>query len=270
MNKLLLSMILLCSFFQITYGQVGINTDQVDPSAIFEVKATDKGILTPRVALEAIDNTDTPIQNPAPGLFIFNTTTSAPEAAIATAVSPGFYYFDGTIWQRIFNNGFALEFKQTAELMGVVTSEGLPIPGLDTGDFSVPFKGTYQIKVTSYYTAGDPINDTDAACQGDFRLYRLENNNTNTFLEMAYVTSESKYIENAVGEFNNLGNQYTLIHNIDLDANTNYRFFVAGSQWICHNTNISYFGKETDEFTGSNGIIEGQYGEMTITLVEQK
>ena len=270
MNKLLLSTVLIISFLHTVYSQVGINTNQVDPSAVFEVKSTDKGILTPRVALVASDNTNAPIQNPAPGLFVFNTATSAPGTSASTAISPGFYYFDGNRWQRIFNNGFSLEFKQTAELMGVVTSQALPIPGLDTGDFSVPFKGTYQIKVTAYYTAGDPINDTDAACQGDFRLYQVEDDDSRTFLEMTYVTSESKYIDSAVGEFNNLGNQYTFLHNIDLDANTNYRFLIAGSQWICHNTNVSYFGKETTDFNGSNGLDDGQYGEMTITLVEQK
>lgn len=263
-------MLCICALSNKTYGQVGINTDQIDPSAILEVKATDKGILTPRVALLSTDNTDAPIQNPAAGLFVFNTATSPSGTNVATAISPGFYYFDGSRWQRIFNNGFALEFKQTAELMGIVTSEALPIPGLDTGDFTVPFKGTYQIKVTAYYTAGDPINNTDAACQGDFRLYQVDSDNSRNFLEMTYVTSESKYIDTAVGEFNNLGNQYTFLHNIDLEANTDYRFLIAGSQWICHNTNISYFGKETTSFNGSNGIDDGQYGEMTITLVEQK
>ncbi len=270
MNKYFLLIIATCSFLQICNSQVGINTDIVDQSAALEIRSTDKGILLPRVELVATDNTVTPVLNPATGLLVFNTTASNIAGNNLTAISPGFYYFDSVRWQRLFNNGFTLNFKQTAELQGVVSSVALPVPGLDTGVFTVPFKGTYQVKATSYYTAGDPINDSDAACQGDFRLYKVETNGTRTFLEMAYVMSESKFLSNATGEFNNLGNQYTLIRNIELEPNVDYRFLIAGSQWICHNTNISYFGKATNAFTGSNGLVDGQYGEMTISLVEQK
>ncbi|WP_405378334.1 hypothetical protein [Nonlabens sp. Asnod3-A02] len=271
MNKLLLiTSCLITILINSTYlnAQVGVNTTSIDPSAVLEVTSTDKGILIPRVALIASDNVVTPITNPAAGLFVFNTATS--NTPSSNSVSPGYYYFNGIRWKRIFNNGFTLEFKQTAELMGLVSSQALPVPGLDTGRFTVPFKGTYQISVTCYYTAGDPINNSDAACQGDFRLYQVEDDNSRTFLEMAYSMSESKFIPQRPGEFNNLGNQFTLIHNIDLEANTSYQFLVAGSQWLCHNTNVSYFGKDTSNYEGSNGITEGQYGELTISLVEQK
>jgi len=265
-----LQLIIICTLTTVIQlsAQVGINTTNVHPSAALEVNATDKGILLPQVELIATDNTINPVNNPAAGLFVYNTATSGSKAS--NSVSPGYYYFNGNRWKRIFNNGFTLEFKQTAELMGVVSSQALPVPGLDTGIFTVPFKGTYQISVTCYYTAGDPINDSDAACQGDFRLYEVESDNSRTFLEMAYVMSESKFFAGASGEFNNLGNQYTLIRNLELDANTPYQFLIAGSQWLCHNTNISYFGKETSDYTGANGLSEGQYGEMTISLVEQK
>jgi hypothetical protein len=53
-------------------GQVGINTDgsSPNPSAMLDVKSTDKGFLLPRMTTTQRDN----ISNPEPGLLIFNTS----------------------------------------------------------------------------------------------------------------------------------------------------------------------------------------------------
>lgn len=70
----------------VSYGQnVGINGDGSTPdaSAILDVKATDKGMLVPRMTAAQ----KTAIVSPATGLLIYQTDNS-----------PGFYYFNGTVW----------------------------------------------------------------------------------------------------------------------------------------------------------------------------
>lgn len=89
------------------YGQVGINTDTPDPSAIIEVSAdsppgstvvTKKGMLIPRVALsDAVDVTTIP--DPAKGLLVINTANSGtyPTEVLANE----YYYWDGAHWERL-------------------------------------------------------------------------------------------------------------------------------------------------------------------------
>ncbi len=78
---------------------VGINDTGAagDNSAMLDVQATDKGMLVPRVALLAKNNTN-PVTAPATSLLVYNTATSG---SGVNAVRPGFYYWDGTEWKRL-------------------------------------------------------------------------------------------------------------------------------------------------------------------------
>jgi len=72
-------------FFTFTlWSQVAINTegDDPDPSAMLDVKATDKGLLIPRLTNQQMQG----INNAAEGLLVYNKDEKA------------FYYFDGTEW----------------------------------------------------------------------------------------------------------------------------------------------------------------------------
>ncbi|MEI6437009.1 MAG: hypothetical protein WCP32_19460, partial [Bacteroidota bacterium] len=66
------------------FCQVGINTDGIQPdsSAMLDVKATDRGLLIPRIPTAARDL----IPSPATGLLIYNTTTNQ------------FNYYNGNYW----------------------------------------------------------------------------------------------------------------------------------------------------------------------------
>jgi hypothetical protein len=95
--------LLLCIFTAISivislqsFCQVGINTDnsQPDPSAVLDLKSTNKGLLPPRVSLTAINSTD-PITSPAIGLLVYNTANAG---APPNNVVPGYYYWNGTNW----------------------------------------------------------------------------------------------------------------------------------------------------------------------------
>lgn len=82
---------------------IGINTTGALPaaSAMLDISATDRGVLVPRIALTAT-NVAAPVTAPAASLLVYNTNTAG---AGATAVSPGYYYWNGTVWLRIATDG---------------------------------------------------------------------------------------------------------------------------------------------------------------------
>ncbi len=84
---------------------VAINTTGVaaNASSMLDVNATDKGILIPRVVLSAT-NVAAPVAGPLTSLMVYNTATAG---AGAFAVTPGYYYWDGTQWLRMLNTGNA-------------------------------------------------------------------------------------------------------------------------------------------------------------------
>ena len=95
MKKQLLIPILFL-FFLKGYTQIGINT--TTPNAMLDISSTTNGLLIPRIALTA-DNVVTPVVNPQGGAvaistMIYNTAT----VAGVNGVSPGYYYWSGTLW----------------------------------------------------------------------------------------------------------------------------------------------------------------------------
>lgn len=87
--------LLLTSF--VGFSQVGIGTVTPDPSSILDISASEKGILIPRVALgDVTDSMLDGINTAATGLLIFNTN-----ASVTGGSGVGYYYFNGTNWERI-------------------------------------------------------------------------------------------------------------------------------------------------------------------------
>lgn len=81
MRFIIILVVLLVSF-QVS-AQVGIGTTTPDASAMLDITSTDSGILIPRMTQAQRDA----IATPATGLLIYQTDNS-----------PGFYYYNGTIW----------------------------------------------------------------------------------------------------------------------------------------------------------------------------
>ncbi len=75
---------------------IGINATGAAPnaSAMLDVSATNKGVLIPRVALSSTTDATT-VPGAATSLLVYNTATAG---SGATAVYPGYYYWDGTQW----------------------------------------------------------------------------------------------------------------------------------------------------------------------------
>jgi hypothetical protein len=99
--------LLLCflSFAFKTFSQnVGINGTAAtpDPSAMLDVSAINKGLLIPRVALTAA-NVAGPVTSPLTSLLIYNTATAGTSP---NDVVPGFYFWDGSKWQRFVSSTF--------------------------------------------------------------------------------------------------------------------------------------------------------------------
>src|SRR3970040_1583489 len=83
------------------FAQIGIGTNT--PRGALEISSATNGFLTPQVALTAA-NTYAPVLNPqtagAPitGTVVYNTSSAG---AGVTLVTPGYYYWDGSLWLRL-------------------------------------------------------------------------------------------------------------------------------------------------------------------------
>ncbi|MFN3917919.1 MAG: tail fiber domain-containing protein [Flavobacteriales bacterium] len=102
--KKILSLVALSGFaFPVIAQNVGINATGNTPnaSAMLDVESTDKGILIPRVSLNAT-NVVAPVTTPANSLMVYNTNTAG---SGITAVSPGYYYWNGSNWARVATDG---------------------------------------------------------------------------------------------------------------------------------------------------------------------
>ncbi|GEQ85527.1 hypothetical protein ULMS_10350 [Patiriisocius marinistellae] len=161
------SCFLLCSLF--TNAQVGINTTTPSASSALDITSTNKGFLMTKVALTGTDDMTTITPSPTIGLLVYNTASTG---SSGTEVVPGFYYFNGTSWRRFYTQGYTLSYDQTTEITASANdTEYVLLPGLDTGDITVPFSGTYQIRVEGYYAAGNLIDTSgDGAAQGSISL----------------------------------------------------------------------------------------------------
>lgn len=94
MKKSFLFLLVIIFFAGLSWGQVGIGTSSPSSAAKLDISATDKGFLPPRVALTG-SGSSTPITGQLEaGLLIYNTAT-------ISDVTPGYYYWSGTVWKRL-------------------------------------------------------------------------------------------------------------------------------------------------------------------------
>ncbi len=248
-------------------SQVGIGTITPSAGAILDITSDDKGVLLPRVELTGTDDMSTVTPEATTGLLVYNTVI---DGAPAVQVTPGFYYWNGSQWARLYNQGYTLKYEQTDEVIADVNNTIYSdLKGLDTGSIQVPFSGTYQILINAFYTAGDLIStSSDGAGQGSIGLFMSTNGGTEVNLKEIYLTSSSKQILST--SMNGLAQNGTILINVDLDANDTYTFVVRGREWLTNNVNTGYFGRDTSAYSGSSGVDTAMKGAMSITLVKQQ
>jgi hypothetical protein len=114
MKNVPLMLFCLCSL--IGYSQVGIGTTTPAASSILELESTTQGLLITRMTQDQREE----INAPSTGLLIFQTD-----------ISPGFYYFDGTIWRPF--GGFDNDWlgPGTADNTGFIYHQGTASVGRD-------------------------------------------------------------------------------------------------------------------------------------------
>lgn len=256
-------------FSSISYAQVGVNTTSPASGALLDVFSSDKGFIMPRVALQATNITAPITPAPATGLMVYNTVTDG--TPLSVQVTPGFYYWSGSQWARLYNQGYTLYYTQSAQVQAVAPSTTyVQLPSLDTGVISVPFSGTYQIRVNANMAAGTLIATTsDGASQGSVSLWQ-ETNAVPAAVPVKenYLTSSSKRIGSTT--INSLAQNTTIIWNVDLDADDTHRFYVMGREWLQNNVGFGWFGKDTNGYSGASGVNTALRGTMTITLIKQQ
>lgn len=125
--KYITSIIIILLFSQTLLAQgVAINEDNSnpDPTAILDVKSTNKGMLVPRMS----STQRTAITTPAIGLLVFDLTSN------------GFWYFDGTVWVEI-NSGSASNqtLSYTGNTLNISSGNSVVIPN---GDITSVVAGT--------------------------------------------------------------------------------------------------------------------------------
>ena len=117
-----------------TTGDIGIGTSSPSESAILDLTSSSKGLLPPRVTLTAKSGTSSPIASPTTGLIAYNTASAGTGG---DAVTPGYYYYNGTIWTRMDPEGWSTGVPIT---FGAVTT--------------APTKGTIVIDYVKYRNIG--------------------------------------------------------------------------------------------------------------------
>ncbi|TJZ59846.1 hypothetical protein FAZ15_13190 [Sphingobacterium olei] len=104
MKNLILAAVFLATAWvgQAVYAQQGFGTNTPDKSAAVDIVSTKRGLLVPRIALEAL-NSAAPVTAPANSLFVYNTATTNTGT---NDVTPGYYYWEaaGAKWVRFISS----------------------------------------------------------------------------------------------------------------------------------------------------------------------
>lgn len=134
-------------------AQLSIGSTSPASSAILDVNASNKGFLPPRVALSSINDVAT-ISSPATGLLVVNTSTSG---TAPNNVFPGYYYFDGSKWQHIFNPSSNFIKKS------ILVNSAAPSSSIAGQSTISAWSGTYvasggTVEVRANFTAFIPTN----------------------------------------------------------------------------------------------------------------
>ena len=118
------------------FGQVGINTNQPDPSAYLDAVSSNKGILIPKIKILGRNDIIT-IPNPAKGLMIIcdNDAGTGSNKVFKDRV----YYFNGSTWDELLennNNGADFLFPKVAAV-GRKTTTNTSCTGLKHSTFAL-------------------------------------------------------------------------------------------------------------------------------------
>ncbi len=136
MEKRILILSLIFILTQTAIAQVAINSfgTAPDASAMLDVNSDSKGILIPRVTLVSETDNISPVNNPAPGLLVYNQGSN---------VSQGFYYWNGTMWSSFATMDYVVNAVNASSPVYAFSEmyEYNPVGSYST--ISIPSSGTF-------------------------------------------------------------------------------------------------------------------------------
>lgn len=137
---------------QVVEQKVGNNNLIMNQNAVLEIESSNRGLLLPRLALTATD-AFAPLTAHVEGMTVYNTATAGTGA---TAVTPGYYYNDGTQWVRVATGADA---KTEPWFVQNTANEAT------ANDDNIYQEG----KVAIGFTDADSVSEKQLEVKGDFR-----------------------------------------------------------------------------------------------------
>lgn len=216
---------------------------------MLEISSLDKGLLIPRISLTATNNSS-PISSPSISLLIYNTATVG---SGITAVSPGYYYWEGSQWLKL-STSVASTGAPSWELSGNSdTNSSTNFIGT-TDNVDVRFKrnnrysGNIGVSSTSFgHYSLDPLLNTGGnnTAIGSYNLYNNTSGNRNTSVGANIMTNNTTGSFNVAFGVSNMisntsGNNNVSIGYVSLFDNTTGSFNIAiGSSALRSNINAN-------------------------------
>lgn len=193
MKKIILPIAILA--FAIAYSQVGINIANPNATMDIAAKTTDgskpEGLIAPRLTGDQIRAANSQYNTVQTGAIVFaSSADSAPAGKTINITTSGYYYFDGSLWQKVTNgssydtsndawaNNSANNRVELGTLSNGSTARpaGTEFVALDNGNVGIGRSNpTSRLEVSS--TSSPQIKINNNANSGNWAAFRMENSN---------------------------------------------------------------------------------------------
>jgi hypothetical protein len=236
--------------------RVGIGTTNPNPSALLELKSSNKGLLVPRTSTAS----RLAIANPAKGLMVYDTTAA------------GFWFYNGNAWAQIGGGGTGWSLTGNAGTNGNTNFIGttdattfrIRVNNEQSGfiDYGPPYMTAmgYQVLKANFGPANTGVgyqalySDTSGGyntAQGFQALYYTSMGSYNTGF------GASSLFYNKTGNYNTASGYYSLFNNIDGYSNTASGYYALYANSYGHGN--SGFGTNAVN-SNTSGIYNSGFG----------
>ncbi len=267
--------IFLASIAFINAQSVGISNAAITPdaSSIFEVRATNKGVLIPRVALTSTLDVAT-IAAPATSLLVYNTATAG---VSPTNVVPGYYYWDGAQWVKFFVGAESDDWHITGNagtspatnFLGTTDAQPLVIRTNNVEEARVQSDGTVSIGTTADQAANlyNFVLPADAST-----LYVEYNYHDGTTTGTTYAsrnlnyssTNSTKYGLYSYVNSEGTGSRYGIYSSVYQNSASNSTAYGIRNYLSSYGTNTNY-GLYNYHYTTGTGTHYGEYNYLYLS-----
>lgn len=259
-------LVMLCIFIipYWSFGQVGVQTDNPDPSSVLDVVSTDKGVLVPRIILTADLSNPDPVTNPATGLLIFN------GGANQTA---GFYFWNGAAWEAL-GGSTSADGAWMIEGNDGLSAEGNYLGTNDSVDLVISTVATERLRVNDkgQVIIGSDVSGADSDLLAIFAdsIHYSGINSYSNYIGM--YSSGTKYAVIAVSNDSSGFPVYAKNSNVNGYGGVFLGSDASATTLLDHSAGISCLGSDgvftigTDEDEGI-GIIAGGNGTQTLSTI---